>query len=73
MSTEISKKEVATVSAAIASYLARQRQPENVMSTVETQKALELLSEKVLQLEKQVTALAATVNDLKSKVEKTEK
>jgi len=73
MSAEIGKKEVAAVSAAIAAHLAKSHHAGNASSVAKTQKAFELLLERVAQLEKQVKALTTAVNEVKSKVAEMEK
>ncbi len=67
---DVSKKEAAAISAAIAAYLAKPRLTEAPSSVSDVQKTLELLLEKFSQLEKQIDELDSTVNEIKVKVER---
>lgn len=65
----ISKKEAAAVSAAIAAYLAKPRLAEAPSPAYKVQETLELLLEKVSNLEERIDELNLTVNEIKGKVE----
>jgi peptidoglycan hydrolase CwlO-like protein len=67
---DVSKKEAAAISAAIAAYLAKPRLTESPSSVSDVQKTLELLLEKFSQFEKQIDELDSTVNEIKVKVER---
>lgn len=67
---DISKKEAAAISAAIVAYLAKPRLTEVPPSLSDVQKTLELLLEKVSQLEKRTDELNSIVNEIKGKVER---
>lgn len=69
---DVSRKEVAAISAAIATYLAKSR-PTDTSSLSEIQKILELLLGKISQLEKRVDELNLAVNEIKRKAERTGK
>jgi hypothetical protein len=69
MTMDISKKEAAAVSAAIAAYLAKPRLAEAPSPAYAVQETLELLLEKVSHLEKRIDELNSTVNAIKKKVE----
>jgi hypothetical protein len=70
---DISKKEVAAISAAIAANLAKPNSKEETLPLSQVQKTLELLLEKVSRLEKRVDELSAAVNEIKRNVEGMEK
>jgi hypothetical protein len=69
MTMDISKKEAAAVSAAIAAYLAKPCLAEAPSPAYAVQETLELLLEKVSHLEKRIDELNSTVNAIKGKVE----
>jgi hypothetical protein len=73
MGSELTKKEAAAISAAIAAYLSKQNSKEGAVSSSEIQKTLELIFKKLSELEKQIDALTSDVDELKSKTKKTER
>jgi len=72
IATEISKRDAAALSAAIAVYLAKHR-PAKRASAAEIPKNLELLLEKVAELERKMDELNLSVEELREKVERIEK
>jgi len=72
VTTDISKKEAATLSAAIAAYLSKPPSSET-SAAFELQKPLELLLEKVVRLENRMEELSLSVNEIKERVERMEK
>ena len=72
IATDISKKDAAALSAAIAVYLAKPRTAEKAPAG-ELSKTLEPLLKKVTELEKRIDELNSSVNRLREKVERIEK
>lgn len=72
MTTDISKKEAAALSVAVAAYLAKPISAKT-STAFELQKTLKLLLEKVIHLENRIDELSSSVNDIKEKVERMEK
>jgi hypothetical protein len=72
MATEISKRDAAALSAAIAVYLAKAH-PAKRASAAEVPIDLEPLFEKIAQLERKMTELNLSVEELREKVERIEK
>jgi hypothetical protein len=72
MATEISKRDAAALSAAIAVYLAKTR-PAKTASAAEVPAGLEPLLEKIIELERKMTELNLSVEELREKVERIEK
>jgi hypothetical protein len=70
---DVSKKEAAVISAAIATYLAKSRPKGTSSSLSEIQEILELLLGKISQLEKRVDELDLAVNEIRRKAERTGK
>lgn len=72
MTTEISKKEAAALSAAIVVYLAKPR-PVKTAATSALPEILESLLEKIAELEKRIDELNLSVNELRERVERIER
>jgi hypothetical protein len=72
MATEISKRDAAALSAAIAVYLAKSR-PAKSVSVAEVPTDLEPLLEKIIELERKMDRLSLSVEELREKVERIEK
>ncbi len=72
IATEISKRDAAALSAAIAVYLAKSR-PAKTGSAAEVPRDLEPLLEKIIELERKMDELNLSVEELREKVERIEK
>jgi hypothetical protein len=72
IATEISKRDAAALSAAIAVYLAKAH-PAKTASTAEVPMNLEPLLEKIIELERKIDRLSLSVEELREKVERIEK
>lgn len=72
ITTEISKREAAALSAAIAVYLAKSG-PAKTGSAAEVPRDLEPLLEKIIELERKIDRLSLGVDELREKVEMIEK
>lgn len=72
IATEISKRDAAALSAAIAVYLAKSR-PAKSASVAEVPTDLEPLLEKIIELERKIDRLSLSVEELREKVERIEK
>jgi len=72
IATEISKRDAAALSAAIAVYLTKSR-PARRASAAEVPTALEPLLEKIIELERKIGRLSLSVEELREKVERIEK
>jgi len=72
MATEISKRDAAALSAAIAVYLAKSH-PAKTAPFAEVSKNLEPLLEKIIELERKMAELNLSVEELREKVERIEK
>lgn len=72
MATEISKRDAAALSAAIAIYLANPH-PAKTASDTEVPTDLEPLLEKIIELERKMDRLSLSVEELREKVERIEK
>jgi len=72
IATEISKRDAAALSAAIAVYLAKHRSAKTA-SAAEVPKNLEPLLEKIIELERKIDRLSLSVEELREKVERIEK
>jgi len=69
---EISKRDAAALSAAIAVYLAKSR-PAKTSSAAEVPTDLEPLLEKITELERKIDRLSLSVEELREKVKRIEK
>lgn len=72
MATEISKRDAAALSAAIAVYLAKSR-PAKTSSAAEVPTDLEPLLEKITELQRKIDRLSLSVDELREKVQRIEK
>jgi len=72
MATEISKRDAAALSAAIAVYLAKSR-PAKTSPVAEVPTDLKPLLEKIIELERKMDELVLSVEELREKVERIEK
>lgn len=72
IAAEISRRDAAALSAAIAVYLAKSR-PAKTASVAEVQTDLEPLLEKITELERKIDRLSLSVEELREKVERIEK
>jgi hypothetical protein len=72
IASEISKRDAAVLSAAIAVYLAKSR-PAKTGSAAEVPTGLESLLEKIIELERKIDRLSLSVEELREKVERIEK
>jgi len=72
VATEISKRDAAALSAAIAVYLAKPRPAKKAPAT-EVPRDLEPLLEKITELERKIDRLSLSVEELREKVERIEK
>jgi len=72
VATEISKRDAAAISAAIAVYLAKAHRAKTG-SAAEVLTDLEPLLEKIIKLERKIGRLSLSVEELREKVERIEK